>query len=316
MVCPVGSVLVTAPGTPLGRRVVALLERSHAITDRPDDADVVVDLSPGATREVLDTLGNLTPAALVLLSSATVYGAWAGNPVPITEDAPIRPNPGLYEAAQYAEAERLVADWALDHPGTAVAVLRPATVIAPGADSWLVDALTGQAAVRPERPQPDRQFVHVDDVASAVALAVRARLDGVFNVAPTGGAAAEVVRELGVWRLTVPLPRRLIAVASRWAWAVKLSPVPPDALPLVEHPWVVASDRIQAAGWVPRYTSEEAVVAARSPSRWREMSPGQRQRAALVATGVVASSVLGGVVAAVARARRRVSPTGGPSRRR
>ncbi|HVM67760.1 MAG TPA: NAD-dependent epimerase/dehydratase family protein [Acidimicrobiales bacterium] len=310
-----GSVVVTGAGTPLGRRVAALLGHTHTVRERPADGDVVVHLSPEGTREVLDGLENLTLPLFVLLSSATVYGAWADNPVPITEDAPMRPNPGLREAAQHAEAERLVAAWAADRPETAVAVLRPAAVITPGADSWLVDALTGQAMVRSKRPQPDRQFVHVDDVASAIDVAVRDRLDGVFNVAPTGGVAAEVVRELGAWRLTVPVPGAFVGTASRWAWALRMSPVPPEAVPLVEHPWVIASDRLQAAGWEPRYTSEEAVVAGRSPSWWREMAPGQRQTAALVATGFVVTSVVTAAAAAVMRARRRVTATGGARRR-
>jgi NAD dependent epimerase/dehydratase family len=310
---PVQSVAVTGAGTPVGRRVVALLERDHVVSDGMSaGADVVVHLSPETVRE----LGNLTPRAVVLLSSATVYGAWADNPVPITEDAPVRPNPGVDDAAQNAEAERVLAQWAREHPGVPVAVLRPATVIAPGTEDWVADALSGRSSVRPARPQPDRQFVHVDDVASAVVLAVRDRLDGVFNVAPNGAVPADVVRELGAWHLTVPVPHQLAAAASRWAWAVRLSPVPPAALPLVEQPWVVASDRIQAAGWAPRYTSEEAVVAGRSPSRWREMSPGKRQTAALVASGVLASSAVAAIAAVVTRPRRRVTPAGGGRSRR
>src|SRR5579862_8829823 len=138
---PMRSVAVTGGGTPLGRRVVALLERDHTVREGvAAGADVVVHLSPGTVRE----MGNMTPSGVVLLSSATVYGAWADNPVPITEDAPVRPNPGVNDALRYAERERLVASWSVDHPSVAVAVLRPATVITPGADSWLADAMTGR----------------------------------------------------------------------------------------------------------------------------------------------------------------------------
>ncbi|HZQ86111.1 MAG TPA: NAD-dependent epimerase/dehydratase family protein [Acidimicrobiales bacterium] len=290
---------------------MAALGRDHTVTDRLAGADVVVHLSPETTREVLAAMGNMTAGRVVLLSSATVYGAWADNPVPITEDAAIRPNPGVEEAARCAEAERLVGEWAAEHPGAKVAVLRPATVVAPGAGNWLADALTGRYGAAATAPEPDRQFVHVDDVVSAIALAVEAGLDGVYNVAPSGAVAADVVRELGAWHLTVPLPRRLSSAASRWG----LSPVPAAALPLIEHSWVVASDRIHAAGWAPRYTSEQAVVAARSPGWWREMAPGRRQSAALVGAGVVAVSAAAGVAAAVARARRRLSLGGGRSRR-
>jgi len=312
---PVGSVAVTGVAAPVGERVVALLERDRIVTDDVTAADVVVMLSSSTVQGVLDALENLTPAAVVLLSSAIVYGGWPDNPVPITEDAPIRPNPGVTEAAEYAEAERLVAVWSADHPGVPVAVLRAATVIAPGTTNWLADALTGMSTVRPARPEPARQFVHADDVASAVAFAVARRVDGVFNVAPSGAVAADVVRELCAWHLTLPVPAAVAPSAARWAWALRLSPVPPAALPLVEHAWVVASDRLQAAGWVPRYSSEEAVVAGRSPSWWRELGPGQRQRAALIGAGVLATSAVAGVGAAVARARRRVSPGGRRPRR-
>jgi len=300
---PVGSVAVTGASTPIGTRVVALLRGDHVVTDGVGgDVDVVVHCSPDGVR----AMGNMAPSAVVLLSSATAYGGWANNPVPITEDAPLRPNPGVEEAVQCAEAERLLAAWSAAHPGARVAVLRPATVIAPGTGNWLADALTGRSMLQPAGPEPDRQFVHIDDVASAVALAVRARLDGVFNVAPSGSVAADEARELGAWHLAVPVPRRFGPLAARWG----LSPVPPAALPLVEHPWVIASDRIQAAGWVPKYTSAEAVVAGRSPGWWREMAPGRRQTASLVAAGVLASSVVAGVAAVVRRARRRVSPGG------
>jgi len=81
--------------------------------------------------------------------------------------------------------------------------------------------------------------------------------------------------------------------------------VPPPALPLVEDPWIVASDRLLALGWAPRHTSEEALVAGRPPGRWREMSPGRRQSVTLAASGVALVSVAVVVAVIVGRARRR-----------
>ena len=57
------------------------------------------------------------PARFVLLSSATVYGAWANNPVPLTEAATLRPNPELEFAVRAAERERIASDWKDEHPG-------------------------------------------------------------------------------------------------------------------------------------------------------------------------------------------------------
>ena len=43
---------------------------------------------------------------LVLVSSAMVYGAWANNPVPMTEDAVLRPDVEFVYARQLATVEQ------------------------------------------------------------------------------------------------------------------------------------------------------------------------------------------------------------------
>ena len=43
---------------------------------------------------------------------------------------------------------------------------------------------------------PPAQFLHLDDLASAVVLAAEQQLDGVYNVAPDGWVAGERVRAL------------------------------------------------------------------------------------------------------------------------
>ena len=86
------------------------------------------------TRRVLDAAAAVGITKVVRVSSATVYGAWANNPVPLTEDAALRPNPGFSPAVQAAEVERLLAEWRGDHPGVVVTTLRTAPVLGPGAE--------------------------------------------------------------------------------------------------------------------------------------------------------------------------------------
>ena len=50
------------------------------------------------TRRVLDAASRAGVRKVVRPSSAAVYGAWANNPVPLTEDAPLRPSPGYLPA--------------------------------------------------------------------------------------------------------------------------------------------------------------------------------------------------------------------------
>jgi nucleoside-diphosphate-sugar epimerase len=325
---PVRAIAVTGPSTAVGRRVVAAMADSADVrvvaagecdARHLDGADAVVNLEweptppragPTRARANVELVRRLLSAAdqagvrtLVHVSSAIAYGAWADNPIPLTEEAALRPNPGVADAVGHAEAERLILDWADEHPGSTVTILRPATVVGPGVTSWLAEVMCGHTAVRTEA-EPPRQFVHVDDLAAAAVTAIDQRLDGVFNVAPDGSAPADLVRGLTAGRPSLPVPRRLAAAVSALGWALQVSDLSPAALALIEFPWIVANDRLRAAGWAPRFTNEEAVVAGRPGSWWREMSPARRQQVALAGAGTAVAAIGGGVAAAVLAARR------------
>jgi nucleoside-diphosphate-sugar epimerase len=306
-----------------GRRLVALL-RGDAGVDRVTTVDAsapVAELKAALTEaDVLVHLGHATAIAgaleaassspvstVVYRSSASVYGAWSDNRLPLTEDVALRPNPGFNFAIEHAEAERLVADWAEDHPSVRVAVLRPAPVVAPGGESWESNTLGRPSSLRRSESLPPVQFLHVDDAASAFAHALRSdEVVGTYNVAPDGFVTGETARALATnGRLTLPLPDRIAASAERWAWRFGWGGAPAPAVPYLVHPWVAANDRLKATGWRPVHTNEEALVAARKGSWWRELSPNRRQELALSVSGALGLAVAGGIVVAVRRGRRR-----------
>ena len=78
------------------------------------------------TRRVLDAAAAVGVRKIVRLSTTAAYGAWATNPLPLTEDAPLRPNPGFTSAVHAAEVERLLAEWQHDHPNVTITMLRGA----------------------------------------------------------------------------------------------------------------------------------------------------------------------------------------------
>lgn len=254
-------------------------------------------------RRVLEAAGDVGVVHCVLLSSATAYGAWANNPVPLTEEAPLRPNPGVAVAAEKAEVERLAAEWRDAHPGATVTLLRPAVTVSPDGNGWLARALAGAASLPVAAEEPPSQFLDLDDLATAVDLARRRRLDGPRNVAPDGWISGETVRALaGVPRVRLPERLALRLAGLRWRW--RLAPTPPAMLPLTAHPWVVANDRLRSEGWDPQATNEEAYVASHRAGPWATLSPRRRQEIALgVAVGLAATAAVGAVT--LLRRRRR-----------
>jgi nucleoside-diphosphate-sugar epimerase len=289
----------------LGRGVEALLRDSGAdvvdFTTHAKSADALIHLGGDVedTRAVLDVAGEVGTRHVVLLSSATAYGAWPNNPVPLTEDALLRPCPELDFAVRAAERERLLADFKAAHPGTTATVLRPTTIVADGA-GWLARGLRAARGVHEAgSAESPSQYVHADDVAAAVALAAEQRLDGVYNVAPDGWIDGERLHALD-GRPRLSLPRALTSRVTRWRWKLGLSPAPPGLLPYTRHPWVVANDRIKAAGWTPTQTNEEAFVAGHRAPPWVGLSPQRKQELIL---GGSAIAIVAAVLAAVFGAR-------------
>jgi nucleoside-diphosphate-sugar epimerase len=258
-----------------------------------------------ATQAILAAAGDAGVRHLVVLSTAMVYGAWPSNPLPITEDQPLRPVPELAFAVERAEMERLVHEWRGAHPSATAAVLRPCIAVSEETTQWMGRSLWQTGAIQADDLEPPAQFVHLDDLAAAVDLARRERLDGPFNVAPDGWIAPEDLRELAPpssrLRLPAPIASRLAALR----WRLGLTPTPPEVLPYTIHPWIVASDRLRKAGWQPLHSNEEAFVAGVRVNPLATMNPRRRQELALGVTAGVVVLVVGAVVVLVLRARRR-----------
>ncbi|HEX3539080.1 MAG TPA: NAD-dependent epimerase/dehydratase family protein [Acidimicrobiales bacterium] len=261
-----------------------------------------------ALRRVLNEAGRAGVRRLVHVSSATVYGAWPDNPIPLAEDAALRPNPGFAYAVQKAEAERMVAEWADQHPDVKVAILRPSVTVGSSSPA-LYQALAGTRSPQAEESIRPMQFLDVEDLAGAVVFAWDHQLVGVYNVAPDGWLTHDQARAIvgGVARLR--LPGRLAGTVASVGWRVLRTGTPTEALPYSIHPWVVANDRLRAAGWVPQRSNEEALVSSDDRSHWSDLSPSRRQELALVAAAGGMLAMLAGAVAGVAavlgRARRR-----------
>lgn len=239
---------------------------------------------------------------LVILSSALVYGADEDNPIPILEAQDPNPHQSLAYAVGKVRLETEALAWS--NGGTNVesrslTVLRPTTTLSERGAGWVAKALRAALSVRPDQVDPPVQFLHHDDLASAVSFVTKRQLAGVYNVAPDGWIGAETFRELagdpGV-RLPVNVGKTVLKTARRYG----VGSVPPGIEPYVQHPWVVANDKLRTAGWVPAFSNEEAFVLGTPAPPW-SMSAKRRQEVAL---GAASAGAAGLMAAGLAVARR------------
>ena len=333
------TVLVTGSQSSLGGRVVSRLGRAPGLEIVPatavlrttnrageegsapevDHVDIAVHLAAGdhdtrARRRESATLGaaallelaeNKGVEHLVLVSSAMVYGAWANNPVPLTEDAALRPDLDFVFARQLASVEQMVDDWRTSAPGRTATVLRPVVAMAADGSSSLARALAAGMGQRSGQDDPGAQFLHLDDLASAVIIAAERRLDGVFNVAPDGWVAGDRVRALAGSTPKIKLPDRLAEVVARIRWRFQRGPIPPGLRSYTHSPWLVANDRLKAVGWRPTITNEQAYVEGTEAKWWTMVTPKRKQELALGGMVAATGGLIGLIVVLIRYARRR-----------
>ncbi|MCU1397815.1 MAG: hypothetical protein JWN62_924 [Acidimicrobiales bacterium] len=320
-------VLVTATESNLGGRVVARLANiggyevvaPAALADDPRTVPIAVHLAAGdhdararrresvtkGAAALLETAQQHHVEHLVLVSSAMVYGAWANNPVPLTEEAALRPDLDFVFARQLASVEQMVDDWRTSAPGRTATVLRPVITMAADGTSGLARALAAGMGQRSGEDDPGAQFLHLDDLASAVVIATERRLDGVFNVSPDGWVAGERVRALAGSAPKVKLPDRVAEVVARVRWRFQRGPIPPGLRSYTKSPWLVANDRLKGVGWRPTVTNEQAYVEGTEAKWWTMITPKRKQELSLSAMVAASVGLATAVVVIVRRARRR-----------
>lgn len=272
-----------------------------ALLDPLPDEDVMARVNVEGTRRLLDAASATGVAKIVAVSSAYAYGAHPGNPTPLTEDMPLRPNPAFAFAVHKAEAERMLVEWAEDHPSVVTTVLRPPFVLGGGTPASVRAWVRGHLPVRVRDATPDVQYLHVEDLASALALAVAHDLAGVHNVAPDRWMTHEDAAALAGWAPKISVSADVADRLVRRLWAAGVGDVPPGFVPLLLHPCVVANDRLRAHGWKPAHTTEEAIVACLEEEAARSRS-GRRVVQAAAAGGALAAA--GAAVWALVRRRR------------
>ena len=259
----------------------------------PGETDAAADESDLLIAErVLQAAADCQVDQIVLLSSALVYGARTANPVPLTEDAPVRPNPDFSWAVTRAEIEKLTAEWKKANRSTAVAVLRPTTLVTDDDLGQLARVLhNGRLGVAADG-DPPVQYLHIDDLAGAVATVVECRADGPLNVAPEGWIPPDALRDLEGPKPRLRVPMWMARGLAAVRWRAGLAPIPPGVVPYTSHSWVIASDRLRSLGWEPAYSNEEAWVVSHNPGPLDWIPARRRQELALA---VAALGVIGGL---------------------
>ncbi len=236
-----------------------LVHLAFVLMRLPGDQDIE-EMSVEGTRAVCEAAARQGVRKLVVTSSVVAYGLHPDNPVPLTEASPLRPNPGLY----YGRAKRAMEGY-LDvfehaHPEMVVTRLRPCTVVGPGADPAQMASLVSPTAILVRGADPPYQLLHEDDLARALHLAIRRDAPGVYNVTSDEPRTLQELAQLRGARV-VALPHFVVRSLMGLMWRMGRSPFAPEWTDLVRYPLVASNEKLKGLGWMPQYTTAEALLA-------------------------------------------------------
>lgn len=213
------------------------------------------------SRNVFEATARAGAGALVYSSSAAAYGCAADNPVPLTEDCPLRAEPSFYYTQTKVHVERLLDEHERRHPQMRVVRLRLVSTLGPGAPVLL----GGRLFVTPSDYDPLVQFVWIDDFVELARTVVVGEARGTFNVgAPGPVRSSDVARLLGARSLRAPAA--LLRAIARAGAALRLPGAPhPTWIDMARYPIVVDSGRAERElGWRPSLDCSETLERFRS----------------------------------------------------
>jgi nucleoside-diphosphate-sugar epimerase len=235
-------------------------------------------------------------ARVVLCTGAEVYGARPDHPVPLPDATRVC----TADAADSVLGEHLAVEHLVSQArrrGLEATVLRPAPVVGlpPGHDAARLRQLAAPRLLAVRGLEPLWQLCHVEDLVSALELAVTGLVRGDLGVAAEGAMPQTAVERLSGRRrleLTAVMARSTAERLERLGGASS-----PGELDHVLGHLVLDCDGLRAAGWAPLW-SNEAALEAHLRARG-----GDARSVAYAAAG--ATVALLGTAALVRQARRR-----------
>jgi UDP-glucose 4-epimerase len=236
----------------------ALVHLAFLLNPIRDEA-LMYDIDVNGTQAVLQAASEVGTEQVLVTSSASAYGAFPENPVPIAEDQPVRGQPDFSYARDKAEADRVCQLWAADHPDRVMTIVRPSIVFGPNVDNYISRGIENSAFLPVmDGVEAEFQLTHEDDVVTAISGLLDGREAGAFNIAGDGTLTWRESAEMVGTKVREMSFMTVYRIYS-WAWKLHVPRVesPAGNLHFLRYPWIVSNEKLKATGWEPTYTARE-----------------------------------------------------------
>jgi UDP-glucose 4-epimerase len=200
---------------------------------------------------------------VVVLSSSYVYGALPDNPYYVDEEYPLNVSRTYPEIRDLAEVDTLCSTFLWRHPEIATTILRPVSILGPHVSSSMAQYLRTRFVPTIMGFDPMMQFIHEEDVAEAIAVALQSGTHGIFNVVGPGAVPLSVAIEQ-TGGTAVPIPEPVARLVFGQLFNLGFYHVPPGAFDFVKYPCTLDGRRFRTAtGFAPQHSLEDTFASVR-----------------------------------------------------
>jgi UDP-glucose 4-epimerase len=215
------------------------------------------DVNVRGTKQLLDHCVKHGVGQLVVVSSSSVYGAFAENPYFMDEETPLSASRSYPEIRDQVEVDTLANGFIWQHPEVQTAVLRPVHVLGRYAHSMMASYLQLPRLPTVMGFDPMIQFIAEDDLCRVLRLTLERELRGVFNVEGSGQVPLHTAIE-SVGAQAWPVPGPLVGPICQRLFDWGIWHYPPGALDYLRYPVTVSGERFrEATGFEPEFSLQE-----------------------------------------------------------
>ncbi len=216
------------------------------VLNPPKDREVARSINLDGTRNVLSAAKKNKVKKVIVLTSASAYGAHPDNPLFMKEDHPLRGdlNYGFWYSEDKAVQDRITQTFAKENPEISVFIVRPVIVFGENVNNFIAQGFFNPPAVSILAKNIPFQFIHEIDVARAIVLMAESDLQGPFNLSGDGVVtlkrAAEIMNKPS---LKVPYPLQVPMVNLMKRLGILDKNLPNAVLDFFRYPWVLDTTR-------------------------------------------------------------------------
>lgn len=216
------------------------------------------------TKNVLQASLNAGVEHLVVTSSGAAYGYHADNPVPLSEDDPLRGNEDFPYARNKREVEEMLTEWRELYPHFEQTVFRPCTVLGPTTDNQITAMFERPMVMGLTGTSTPFSLIADTDVVDALVQAVQRPKPGIYNLSSDGMLSLREIAKLN-HKPYFAIPPAILKSALWLLHALRLTKLTAGNVKFIQYRPVLSNDRLKSEfGFSPRHNAAEVFERYRS----------------------------------------------------